>query len=199
MNQLSSWILSLSLPSLFSHSLVFFLLQIRINLELPDDFCVSTKFNSSMACSDHVSHSFEVQYLPPIILTCLLPKSYPSHLPPIFIVSVKWLNSTKISALCSMLDSIWKEQSGQEVIYHWANWLLSSSLPYLEIGKELVLDHLEARPSEDNRAVSGTTLSNIDVPFLKSFSDEQCYKNFLHSSHQCCICFNEYTGMLTFF
>ncbi|CAM8891269.1 unnamed protein product [Rhodiola kirilowii] len=168
--------------------------QIQIHLEPPGEFRLKTKLDSSMAGSDNDSYLLKVQYLPPIVLTCLLPKSYPSHLPPIFVISVKWLDSAKIYALCSMLDTIWKEQSGQEVIYHWAEWLQNSSLPYLGIGMDIVIDPSKVCPSKDKRAISGIISPNVDVQFLKNYNDERCHDSFLQSSHQCCICFSEYPG-----
>ncbi|XP_043725591.1 uncharacterized protein LOC122672159 [Telopea speciosissima] len=107
--------------------------QIHIHVDAPGELIISTKFDLSEEklkfgskatdsitktdTSDEFSYCFKVQHLPPIILTCLLPKSYPSHLPPYFTISVQWLNSVRISSLCHMLDSIWMDQPQKEVIY----------------------------------------------------------------------------------
>uniref|UniRef100_A0A7N0U4P1 RBR-type E3 ubiquitin transferase n=1 Tax=Kalanchoe fedtschenkoi TaxID=63787 RepID=A0A7N0U4P1_KALFE len=170
--------------------------QIRLHLEAPGEFVVAASLNSSTAGSDDDSYNLKVQYLPPIVLTCLLPNSYPSNLPPIFTISVKWLDSTKISTLCSMLDAIWNEQSGQEVIYQWAQWLYNSSLPCLGIENKIVLDLSKACPpkDKDKRAISGIVSPKVGVQFLKNYNDERCHQSFVQSLHQCCICFIEYPG-----
>ncbi|GLT91245.1 hypothetical protein SLE2022_091420 [Rubroshorea leprosula] len=174
--------------------------QIHIHTEAPGEISVNAKLNSSIELkvksesSEDFLFTFKVQYLPPIVLTCLLPRSYPSHLPPYFIISVQWLDSTRISNLCSMLDSIWKEQAGQEVIYQWADWLQNSSLSYLGFEKEIMLGPYGMINTGDRRAVSGSVSPDVDVPYIRSYNNEKCHENFLKSLHECCICFCEYAG-----
>lgn len=177
------------------------LLQIHIHIEVPSEIAVTAKLNSSgdlnntiRNSSDGYSYSFKVQYLPPVVLTCLLPKSYPSHLPPYFTLSIWWLDSIRILNLCSMLDSIWKEQIGQEVIYQWVEWLHSSSLSYLGFDREIMLDPYGDRLGEDRRAVSKCVSPDVDVPFIRRYNDERLHENFQKNLHKCCICFSEYAG-----
>ncbi|KAL4570468.1 hypothetical protein LXL04_026123 [Taraxacum kok-saghyz] len=167
--------------------------QIHIYIETPEELTISTNLNSNN--SQEFSYSFKVQYLPPIILTCLLPKSYPTHLPPYFTISTQWLNSSKISTLCSMLDSIWKEQLGQEVIYSWTEWLHTSSLSYLGFTKEVILGPYSIKNyNNDPRAISGCVSPDLDVPSLKSYNDNKKIEDFLKNFHECCICFSEFAG-----
>lgn len=139
------------------------ILQIHIHIETQGEVSITAKLNSSgdfetkRDNSDDFSYSFEVQYLPPILLTCILPKSYPSHLPPYFTISVQWLGSSRISNLCSMLDTIWREQLGQEVMYQWVEWLQISSLSHLGFDKAIMLGPYGIRHAGDRRGVSGTT------------------------------------------
>ncbi|KAI3727938.1 hypothetical protein L6452_16560 [Arctium lappa] len=176
-------------------------LQIHVYVETSEELTISTKLNSSQDLSTNntdnlqeFSYSFEVRYLPPIVLTCLLPKSYPTHLPPYFTISVRWLDSSKVSSLCSMLDSIWNEQFGQEVIYSWAEWLHTSALSYLGFSKEIFLGPYGVKHHSDPRAISGCISPNVDIPSLKSYNEEQRLEDFRRSFHECCICFSEYAG-----
>lgn len=174
--------------------------QIHIHIEVPAELTVTAKLYSVGDCngksdsSEEFSYSFKVQYLPPIVLTCLLPKSYPSHLPPYFTISVQWLDSSSISHLCSMLDSIWMEKPGLEVIYQWADWLQNYSLSYLGIDKDIILGPYGTKHNKDRRAISGIVSLEVDVPSLRSYNDEQCHENFRKNLHECCICCDEYAG-----
>ncbi|KAL5551021.1 hypothetical protein UlMin_001197 [Ulmus minor] len=174
--------------------------QIHIHIEAPNGITVTTKLNSSgdpksvSNNTDDFTYSFEVQYLPPIVLTCLLPKSYPSHLPPYFTLSVHWLDSIKVSNLCSKLDAIWMEQQGQEVLYQWVEWLTSSSLSSLGFDKEIILGPYGMRHVGDRRAVSRSVSPDDDVPFIRSYNDKRLLENFLQNLHECFICLSEYAG-----
>ncbi|BBN69051.1 NDR1/HIN1-like 8 [Prunus dulcis] len=175
--------------------------QIHIHIEAPGEIAVTTKLNSSSDLktrsdgSDEFSYSFKAQHLPPIMLTCLLPKSYPSHLPPYFTISVQWVHSSKISHLCSELDSIWREQPGQEVIYQWVEWLQNSSLSYLGFDKEIILGPYGVRDAGDRRAVTGSVSPDVDIPFIRSYNDDRLHENFHKNLHECCICFSEFAGI----
>lgn len=175
-------------------------LQIHIHIEIPSEITVTAKLNSSddlkpkSESSDNFSYSFKVQYLPPVVLTCLLPKSYPSHQPPHFTLSVPWLDSSRIANLCSMMDFIWMEQLGQEVVYQWVEWLHSLSLSYLGFDTEIMLGPYGVRNTEDRRAVSECVSPDVDVPYIRSYNDERLHENFQKNFHECCICFSEYAG-----
>ncbi|KAH7832801.1 hypothetical protein Vadar_000072 [Vaccinium darrowii] len=174
--------------------------QIHINAETSNELTISAKLSSSSDSgtksdsADEFSYSFKVQYLPPIVLSCLLPKSYPSHLSPYFTVSVQWLDSGKISNICSMLDSLWREQPQQEVIFRWVAWLQSSSLSYLGFDEEIVLGPYGLRYTGDRRAISGSISPDVDIPSLKNYDDQQQQEIFCKNLHECCICFSEFAG-----
>lgn len=131
-------------------------------------------------------------------MTCLLPKSYPSDQPPIFTLSVKWLEPVKILNLCYKLDSIWEEQQGQEVIYPWVEWLHSSSLSHLGFDEEIILGPYGMNYVQDERVISGAECIDVDIPFLRSYNDERHNENFLKELHDCNICFSEYAGKFLF-
>ncbi|KAL0313561.1 UNVERIFIED_CONTAM: hypothetical protein Sradi_5755400 [Sesamum radiatum] len=146
--------------------------QAHIHVEVPKGIRVTAKLNSSGFHetrddgSSDFSYSFQVEYLPPIILTCLLPKSYPSIEAPYFTISAQWLGSAKISDLCCKLNSIWQEQAGQEVIYQWVEWLQGCSLSYLGFDDEIILGPYVVRHDEDRRAISVSVSPNIDIPSM---------------------------------
>lgn len=184
--------------------------QMQIHVETSDEISILAKRHSfnknvksgeTLTCTvdtdDHFNgflYTFKVRHLPPITLTCLLPKSYPSHQPPQFNLSVQWLNSLRISNLCLMLNSLWTEQPGQEVIYLWAEWLRSSSLSYLGLVNEIVLDSYSMPGDEDSRAVPGSVLQDIDILSMVTYNDDKCNEVFRESWHECCICFSECAG-----
>ncbi|KAM6588661.1 hypothetical protein CsatA_011266 [Cannabis sativa] len=174
--------------------------QVHIDIEVPNGITVTTKLNSSGDLKtsgkdvDEFSYSFKVQYLPPVVLTCLLPKSYPSHLPPYFTISVQWLDSIKIANLCSKLDSIWNEQPGQEVLYQWVEWLKYYSLSFMGFDNEIMLGPYGLKHTKDRRVVSGSVSPDIDVPFIRSYNDQRLHESFQRNIHECYICFSEYPG-----
>ncbi|KAH9606097.1 hypothetical protein KSS87_017737 [Heliosperma pusillum] len=174
--------------------------QVHIDIELSGDYAVSTKLklaahpDSEADVSDGFLYTFSVQYLRPIVLSCVLPRSYPSHCPPLFTISAQWLHESGISKLCSMLDSLWNEQPGQEILYHWVERLHNSTLPYLGFDKELVLGPYVPESKADRRAFSGRVSPDVDIPSMKSYNEERKHENFMNGLHECCICFSEYPG-----
>ncbi|KAK1326886.1 hypothetical protein QJS10_CPA01g02947 [Acorus calamus] len=184
------------------------LFQIHIHIDVPDEFSVSAKFDSSRerlkfvgkssVCSvgndgpNGFSYTFKVEHLPPILLTCLLPQSYPSHTSPHFVICVQWLDAYRISKLCQMLDTIWLAQPGQEVIYQWVEWLQRSSLSYLGYDNGVILDLSDMPYLEDKRAVTTSVSPDVDIPSMMRYNDEKCHEFFLRTFHQCNICYDEY-------
>jgi E3 ubiquitin-protein ligase RNF14 len=172
--------------------------QVHVNVEATSEYTISTKLNlqaDSSKESEDFLYSFKAQHLPPIVLKCLLPKAYPSHLPPYFLISVQWMNPDKISSLCSKLDSLWSEQPGQEVLYQWTDWLQNSSISHLGFDNEIVLGPYGVTCSRDKRAVSGSRSPDSDIPYIRSYDDEKRHDSFLQSLHECCICFSESAGI----
>ncbi|CAA0262158.1 unnamed protein product [Arabidopsis thaliana] len=172
--------------------------QVHVNVEATSEYTISTKLNlqaDSSKESEDFLYSFKAQHLPPIVLKCLLPKAYPSHLPPYFLISVQWMNPDKISSLCSKLDSLWSEQPGQEVLYQWTDWLQNSSISHLGFDNEIVLGPYGVTCSRDKRAVFGSRSPDSDIPYIRSYDDEKRHDSFVQSLHECCICFSESAGI----
>ncbi|WOL06316.1 E3 ubiquitin-protein ligase [Canna indica] len=184
--------------------------QIYVPYEFPDGIKVSVKLHSSTLKVKSGSRSlsgktdsddshgflytFSVQYLPPLLLTFLLPKSYPSHHPPYFTIMVDWLDSQKISNLCSKMDAIWMEQPEQEVIYQWVDWLQNYSLSYLGFDNGVMLGQYCVSDTIDIRAISGNAAPESTISSMISYNEGKCHQAFLLNLHQCSICFTEYAG-----
>nr|XP_015622913.1 E3 ubiquitin-protein ligase RNF14 isoform X3 [Oryza sativa Japonica Group] len=104
-------------------------IQIFVHYSLPDGIRVFLNLRRSGALvgtgdnenhnGGEVCYACRLQHLPPVVLTCLLPRSYPSTCAPYFTISAKWLDEPKVSYLCAAFDEIWTELPGQEVIYRW--------------------------------------------------------------------------------
>ncbi|CAI0472908.1 unnamed protein product [Linum tenue] len=84
--------------------------ELTITTKLPSSNS-KMQTTSITSTADEFSYSFRVQFVPPIVLTCSFPKSYPSHKPPHFTISVQWID-----------------------------WLQSFSLPHLGIHQEIILE-----------------------------------------------------------
>ncbi|XP_047069314.1 E3 ubiquitin-protein ligase RNF14-like [Lolium rigidum] len=183
--------------------------QIHVHIEIPDGIDVSARLdygtgtlNYGEAChgdaSDDLVYKFRVDHLPPILLTCYLPPSYPSHQPPIFTISTEWLGKVKLSSLCQMLDMIWEEQQGMEVIYQWVQWLQNSCLSHLGFSDEIILSKGDLtcdEDGEDKRACPDDSAPDVIIPRIMRYNDDKRHEAFLHDIHDCMICFSEYPGV----
>ncbi|XP_037480719.1 E3 ubiquitin-protein ligase RNF14-like [Triticum dicoccoides] len=189
--------------------------QICIRYDLHDDAQVCARLSSATekakyggcpdddhdtkehdAGPDEFSYTCNFEYLPPLILTCLLPKSYPSKEPPYFTVTAKWMDGPDVSQLCEMLDTIWAELPGQEVIYQWVEWIRSSSLLNLWFDGKILLgqDIQSRRHNGDRRAISRSISLESVIPSMLSYSSKKRYQAFLEDLHMCKICLNQWKG-----
>ncbi|XP_052145301.1 uncharacterized protein LOC127764460 isoform X1 [Oryza glaberrima] len=139
-------------------------------------------------------HACRLQHLPPVVLTCLLPRSYPSICAPYFTISAKWLDEPKVSYLCAALDEVWTELPGQEVIYRWVDWLNSSSWSSIALNDEIVLDPDKTLKIGDERAIARRILVESTIPLMQSYSEKRSHKIFLESLLVCGICLSEDVG-----
>ncbi|XP_024993326.1 E3 ubiquitin-protein ligase RNF14 isoform X2 [Cynara cardunculus var. scolymus] len=146
------------------------ILQFHVHIHTSEELTISTKLNSSQDLNTNPDNLQDFSY------------------------SFEWLDCSKISSLCSMLDSISKEQSGQEVIFSWVEWLRTSALSYLGFDKEIFLGPYGVKHHSDPRAISGCISPDVDIPSLKSYNEEQRLEHFRKSFHECCICFDEFAG-----
>ncbi|XP_047068479.1 E3 ubiquitin-protein ligase RNF14-like [Lolium rigidum] len=174
--------------------------QIQVHCEIPDGISVCAESSQGVDDDDPSSKfldNFSVEHLAPLSLTCLMPPSYPSHHPPYFTLGVQWLDNVKVSALCHMLDSIWAQQPGQEVIYEWVQWLQSSMLSHLGFDDRIVIRQLDDSMvgHVDVRVIEEILSVEDIVQHLISYNEEQCHESFIRGLHACMICFSEYTGV----
>ncbi|KAL6652119.1 hypothetical protein ACP70R_011044 [Stipagrostis hirtigluma subsp. patula] len=144
--------------------------------------------------ADEFSYTCNFEYLPPLILTCLLPRSYPSRDPPCFAITAKWMDGPQVSQLCEMLDTIWAELPRQEVIYQWVEWLRNSSRSYIWFDGRMTLGPDTVTHNGDNRAISRTNSLESIIPLMLSYSTKKRYQAFLEDLHMCMICLNQSKG-----
>jgi E3 ubiquitin-protein ligase RNF14 len=176
-------------------------------MEIPDSIEVSSRLSYGdgtlkygATCDgdeDELVYKFRVEHLPPILLTCLLPSSYPSHRPPLFTLSTEWLDKGMISLLCHMLDMIWEGQHGMEITYQWVQWLQSSSLSHLGFSSEVVLskgDVICDKDGWDKRACADNASPDAIIPRMMRYNDNKHHEAFLNAIHNCMICFSELPG-----
>ncbi|XP_037489481.1 E3 ubiquitin-protein ligase RNF14-like [Triticum dicoccoides] len=186
--------------------------QIYIRYDLPDGAELCAKLSSLGENSKHggcpdggsedhenkpdeFSYTSNFEYLPPLVLTCLLPKSYPSKDPPCFTLTAKWMDEHNVSQLCEMLDSIWAELQGQEVVYQWVEWIHNSSLSHLWFDGKIMLGQDDTpAPKVDMRAISRRVSLESVIPSMLSYCSKKHYQAFLEDLHMCMICLNQSTG-----
>ncbi|GJN26564.1 hypothetical protein PR202_gb14505 [Eleusine coracana subsp. coracana] len=135
-------------------------------------------------------HTFVIQHLPPVSLTCVMPVSYPSHNHPYFTLSSHWLGRDKVSSLCHMLDSIWKQQPGQEVVYEWVQWLQSSALSHLGFDDGIVLRQADSTMGAVDvwAVVEIMSLECETVCLEDEDNNAQCSKGFFNFCTRCRVC-----------
>ena len=168
-----------------------------MHCEIPDGISVSAELLQVVDDYPNNWFTFSVKHLAPISLTCLMPPSYPSHHPPYFTLGVQWLDPVKVSSLCNMLDSIWVQQPGQEVVFEWVQWLQSSMLSHLGFDGGIIIWQYDSTMDPADVRVVGDIVSTEEiVERLISYDEEQCHETFLHGLHVCKICLREYTGNL---
>lgn len=163
------------------------------------------------ANDDGLLYACSLEHLPPITLTCLLPRSYPSTRAPYFVVASKWLDEPEVSAFCSVLDEIWAELPGQEVVYRWADWLSDSSWSCIIDSSDddqmvLVLGPDAAATAAGGssvgcsgsdgrrRAIGRRLILDSTIPLMRRYSEERSQDVFEQSIHECGVCLSENTG-----
>uniref|UniRef100_A0A0D9VJR9 RBR-type E3 ubiquitin transferase n=1 Tax=Leersia perrieri TaxID=77586 RepID=A0A0D9VJR9_9ORYZ len=164
--------------------------ELEANNQLQEDEVIALKaiFGDDMVILEDKDTLRFIQHLPPVVLTCLLPRSYPSICAPYFTISAKWLDEPKVSYLCAALDEIWTELPGQEVIFRWVDWLNSSLWSCIALNDEISYSEKRSHKifsesffvcgiclSEDSTAQGVmllawklTTMLNVPVVFLLS-------------------------------
>ncbi|XP_052142029.1 uncharacterized protein LOC127761738 isoform X2 [Oryza glaberrima] len=180
-------------------------IQIFVHYSLPDGIRVFLNLRRSGALvgtvdnenhnGGEVCYACRLQHLPPVVLTCLLPRSYPSTFAPYFTISAKWLDEPKVSYLCAAFDEIWTELPGQEVIYRWVDWLNSSSWSFIALNDEIVLSPDRTSKFGDERAIARRILVESTIPLMQIYSEKRSHKVFLQSLSECGICLSEDAGI----
>ena len=61
--------------------------------------------------------------LPPIRLSVIFPKTYPSSAPPVFALSASWVPRATLDAAASALAEIWIKCPGDAVVFSWVEYL----------------------------------------------------------------------------
>jgi len=91
-----------------------------------------------------------------------------------------------------MLESIWAQQSGQEVVFEWVQ---GSTLSHLGFDGGIIICKSDSTMAPVDARVVGEILSVEDVvQRLISYDEEQCLETFLRGLHVCTICFSEHPG-----
>ncbi|KAK1685123.1 hypothetical protein QYE76_045971 [Lolium multiflorum] len=104
------------------------------------------------------------------------------------------MDGPNVSQLCEMLDTVWGELPGEEVVYRWVEWIHTSSLPHLGFDNKITLGPDIPTHKGDNRAISRSLSLESVIPSMLSYSSKKCYQVFLEDLHMCMICLNQSKG-----
>ena len=136
--------------------------------------------------------SMFVNNLTPVILTLVLPETYPVEACPVFSLSCQWLSSTQLSAVATKLESLYTENQGEQILYIWANWIQNDLLNSLSLQSVLIIDELET--------VLDPRISIDDTDSFARFAEVVTYdfslteKQFLTELQTCLVCYKEDSG-----
>lgn len=83
----------------------------------------------------------QISYLPPLTLHVTLLEDYPSESAPMFTLCSSWLRPIILSKLCKKLDLLW-ENSKQEILFTWMEFLQDETLKFLKIKDHLNMDYM---------------------------------------------------------
>jgi len=105
------------------------------------------------------------------------------------------MDAPQVSQLCDMLDTIWAELKGQEVVYQWVEWLHDSLRSHLWFDGKITLGTDNVTHHRYNHAISRTNSLESVIPLMMSYSSKKHYQAFLEDLHMCIICLNQSKGM----
>ncbi|RVE73604.1 hypothetical protein OJAV_G00033060 [Oryzias javanicus] len=100
--------------------------EIRVSVELPDDFTVVLKHDGTL-------RKYQISFLPPLLLTFELPEDYPSSSPPSFTLTCSWLTRTQLDSLSVQLVDLYQATGGAVVLFSWIQFLKEDALKFLDI------------------------------------------------------------------
>ncbi|KAM9848851.1 LOW QUALITY PROTEIN: E3 ubiquitin-protein ligase RNF14-like [Aulostomus maculatus] len=112
--------------------------EIRVTSELPAGFTVALREGETLR------HD-EITFLPPLLLTFVLPEDYPSSSPPSFTLTCIWLthkqvmSTSHLTALQAHLIQLYQASGGAVVLFSWVQFLKEDALRFLDIASLLEL------------------------------------------------------------
>ncbi|XP_067306261.1 E3 ubiquitin-protein ligase RNF14-like [Pseudorasbora parva] len=180
--------------------------KIHLCLELPPNFRLLVKGEACIECA--------MSFLPPLVLSFVLPTDYPSSSAPVFTLSSKWLSRVQITALCKRLDELWEENRGNVVLFTWIQFLKEETLEFLNIQSPLEIQTIGGQPQYESgqnqavdTAVEKSKVQELDqravqefdphtdiLTQLLDFNEAQKQKVFDGKVFCCGICFSENLG-----
>ncbi|KAF7068411.1 hypothetical protein CFC21_074181 [Triticum aestivum] len=93
-----------------------------------------------------------------------------------------------------MLDTIWAELPGQEVVYQWVEWIRNASLSHIWLDGKIMLGQDIPTHKGDMRAISRAVSLDTVIPSMLSYNSKKHYQAFLEDLHMCMICINQSKG-----
>ncbi|KAL5255840.1 hypothetical protein ACHWQZ_G011168 [Mnemiopsis leidyi] len=150
-----------------------------VQLILPDQSAVPN-------CLKHLSiftenkFTYNVKYLPPIVLKFEYQLGYPSSTYPKFSLSCLWLPDDMLQRVRQQLIDDW-EGSRDVILFSWTSFLVNDIWDFLLLPNKLICPEF----------ISSDMISDLCV-----FDYEKRLSVFKQSPHKCNVCFEEYKGSL---
>nr|XP_015826569.2 E3 ubiquitin-protein ligase RNF14 isoform X1 [Nothobranchius furzeri] len=143
--------------------------EIRVSVELPEDFTVVLKHGGETL------RQYDISFLPPLLLNFELPEDYPSSSPPAFTLTCSWLSHTQLGLLSAQLADLYEATRGAVVLFSWVQFLREDALKLLDIHSLLELpsdkpsylpDKKSKEDNEPSLAAANNTPKPTDVSYL---------------------------------